>query len=61
MKNQFRRQYRIVTDEYLGFEVQCREWWWPFWSQPYTNTHSTLEAAKKFAIQHSRRVVANVI
>jgi hypothetical protein len=24
-------EYRIVRDNYAGFEVQRRTWWWPFW------------------------------
>jgi len=49
---------RIVTDDYAGFEVQHRYRWWPFWIQTRgTNTHSTLEAAEKWA----RKVLLNGI
>jgi hypothetical protein len=50
-------RYRIVTDEYLGYEVQYKKWWWPFWVQVgYTgglvNTWSTVESAERFARRH---------
>jgi hypothetical protein len=49
----FKRRYRIVKDNYLGYEVQSRMWLLPFWfecnSGTYTtNTHSSIEEAKKF-------------
>jgi hypothetical protein len=28
-----KRQYRIVTDNYNGFEVQKKLWYFPFWFQ----------------------------
>lgn len=55
----FKRKYRIVTDNYLGYEVQMKLWWWPFtWLQcKGTNTHSSLEKAEKFAYQHAKNCV----
>lgn len=45
----FKRRYRIVTDNYSGFEVQFKNWFWPFWMQcQFTNTHRTLEEAMDF-------------
>jgi hypothetical protein len=45
MKN----RYRIVTDKYLGYEVQVKKWYWPFWVQcNLVNTHNTLERAKEY-------------
>lgn len=41
--------YRIVRDRYAGFEVQWWRWWWPFWEQPRTNTHETVEKAEEWA------------
>jgi len=44
-----RRRYRIVTDAYLGFEVQESRkqlWWWSAWDQPIPNTHRTVEEAR---------------
>jgi hypothetical protein len=40
-------KYRIVTDQYLGYEVQQR-FLFIFWMQPYTNTFDTIEKAKKY-------------
>jgi hypothetical protein len=53
LTNMFARRYRIVNDNYLGFEVQSRRWWWPFWIECHgsiyrSNTHSTIESARKF-------------
>lgn len=47
-------KYRIVTDNYAGFEVQSWRWWWPFWIQGTTNTHVTVEDAEAYA----RRIAA---
>lgn len=51
-------QYRIVRDDFAGFEVQQRRWWWPFWTQcGFTNTHLTVEAAERYAENHARGCV----
>lgn len=48
-----KRQYRIVTDNFSGFEVQKRLWYYPFWFQIRSenrlpvNTHKTIESAEK--------------
>jgi hypothetical protein len=42
----FKKRYRIVTDKYLGFEVQVKYWWWPCWVMPFSNTHPSIEKAK---------------
>jgi len=48
-----KRQYRIVTDHFCGFEVQKRLWYYPFWFQirnekrDHINTHRTIEQAEK--------------
>lgn len=49
----FKRRYRIVFDNYLGYEVQSRIWWFPFWLEcrsriGVSNTHHTIEKAKEF-------------
>lgn len=42
-------KYRIVPDNYNGFEVQRKSTWWPFWVQlGGSNTHSSLEKAKEY-------------
>jgi hypothetical protein len=39
-------RYRIVKDNYNGFECQKWRLWFPFWCQMgFTNTHPTLERA----------------
>jgi len=54
-------RYRIVTDNYAGYQVQVWHWWWPFWVQAaFSNTHSTLERARKFAKNHANRIVEYV-
>jgi hypothetical protein len=50
------KRYRIVRDNYAGYEVQCWRFWFPVWIQcNLTNTHSTIEAARRHAVRHSRR------
>ena len=46
-------KYRIVRDNYSGYEVQIKHWWWPFWYMPTCNTHVTVEGAKKYASNHA--------
>lgn len=41
-------KYRIVTDDWGGYEAQYKLWWWPFWLQLFwTNTSSTIEGAER--------------
>ena len=42
------KKYRVVRDDYAGFEVQYRKIWFPFWIQACINTHSSLEKAIKY-------------
>lgn len=50
MKN----KYRIVSDEYLGYEAQVRFWWFPFfWFQMHergfiVNSFPSIEEAESF-------------
>jgi len=44
-----KKRYRIVPDDYCGYEAQQWVWYWPFWRQiNFTNTHRTVEEAKMF-------------
>jgi len=60
----FKTRYRIVTDRYLGYEVQSRRWWFPFWIQCSddryycANTHHSVDAAKAFI---ERRLTQNKV
>jgi len=50
-------KYRIVTDRYLGYECQVWRWYWPFWSQMnFTNTHHSIEAAKKYILANAHPI-----
>ncbi len=47
-------RYRIVRDNYLGYEVQARPRWWPFWTMVGgCNTFSTVESARRYAREHA--------
>lgn len=46
-------EYRIVTDSYAGYEVQVRTRLWPFWRQPVSNTHASVEKAEAWAKRHA--------
>ena len=43
-------RYRIVTDEYLGYEVQWRYWWMPFYVQGAMNAHRTVDDAENYIV-----------
>lgn len=51
----FKSKYRIVSDRYLGFEVQVKYVFFPFWIECAsdgifnpTNTHISIESANEF-------------
>ena len=51
-------KYRVVGDNYLGYECQIRYWWFPIWVQlGGVNTWSTLASAKR-NIEHMSKVHA---
>jgi len=42
-------RYRIVADDYAGYEVQRKIWRFPLcWFQVGCNTHTTVERARAF-------------
>lgn len=50
-------KYRIVTDQWNGFEAQIWRLWFPFWWQMgWTNTHASLEDAQKFIENYRKEV-----
>ncbi len=51
-------RYRVVRDNYAGYEVQIWRWWWPFWvpASP-CNTHISVERAEEWARGHAGDVV----
>jgi hypothetical protein len=53
------KKYRIVTDNYNGFEVQEGFILLPFiwWELTGSNTHSTLKKAEEFARNNQKKVV----
>ena len=55
-----RWHWRIIQDEFAGYEVQWWIWWWPFWCQWYKNTHRTLDAARAYAVRRIQRKVYEV-
>ena len=53
-------RYRIVRDNYLGYECQIWRLWFPFWCQMnFTNTHNTIERAIAFIENNGSVVVSS--
>lgn len=53
----FKRKYRIVDDNFAGYEAQVKYWWWPFWIQCFgVNTASTLSGAQDTIKRHYREL-----
>lgn len=53
VNNFFSNKFRIVSDNYNGYEVQIKKWWFPFyvqcWEDGYhTNTFSSIDEAKEW-------------
>lgn len=64
----FKSKYRIISDNYLGFEVQKKFWFLPYWFQVdregkvhlvSTNTFPSLEKAKQ-AIENMKNPVVYI-
>jgi len=56
--NLFKINYRIVTDSYLGYEVQSKRWWFPFWIQTsLVNTHHTVNRARSYIERRANFIV----
>lgn len=53
-------RYRIVKDDYSGYECQIWKIWFPFWCQMnFCNTHHTLEEAIAFIENHGKVVLSS--
>lgn len=50
----FAPAYRIITDDYAGYEVQIKRWWSPFFIQIGINTHSSVTHCQQFIEAHKR-------
>lgn len=49
----FTTRYRIVRDNYSGYEVQIRRWWFPIWLQlGGINTSPSIERARELIDWH---------
>lgn len=55
----FKTKWRIRTDSYLGYEVQKKLWFWPFWYMPVSNTYQSLPVAKA-ALNSMKKAVVYV-
>ena len=52
------RKYRIVRDNYCGYECQVWRLWFPFWLQMNgVNTHISLESAIHYIKKREKKVV----
>ena len=56
-----RNKYRIVEDGYLGYCVEIKKWWFPFWVEILgrrvvdANTHPTIKEAEEYIEKHKRK------
>ena len=56
-KVKMKNKYRIVTDNYSGYEVQIKRWWFPVWRQIGINTFTSIDHAKRAIKTHKSNVV----
>lgn len=50
------KRYRIVKDNYRGYECQKWKLWFPFWVQiNYVNTQRTIEEAIKYIEDYANK------
>jgi hypothetical protein len=53
-------KYRIMTDKYLGFQVEEKRWFWPFWGMVgFCNTHQSVAEAEAWLMLYLQRPRAN--
>ena len=59
----FKNKYRIVIDNYNGYEAQVRFWWFPIiWCQVGgTNTSSSIERARQIIHRHKKSKVVEYV
>lgn len=43
----FKTKWRVVTDNYCGYEIQKKLWWLPFWFQ--TNKYGKIGGVSTFS------------
>ncbi len=56
MGERMKKQYRVVTDEFLGFRAEWSYRWWPFWGRcTMPSTCASIEDAKKDIEKHKRK------
>lgn len=49
MKNLFKPKFRIIPDNYNGFECQVKVWWNPYWMEVnFSNSNSSIKEAETF-------------
>ena len=41
-------EYRVVRDNFAGYEVQAKWRFWPFWTQLSINTHCSMDNAEMY-------------
>ena len=50
-------KFRIRTDQYRGFSIQTKKWWFPFcWVEACVTSFETIEKAKK-RVEGLRKIV----
>ena len=58
----FKTRFRIVTDQYNGYEAQIKRWWCPVWLQiGVCNTHFSVEDAEKYIIAKNKKFISVVV
>lgn len=58
----FKNKYKIVRDDFCGYEVRIKRWWLPLWYQAgWTNTHSSVEKAREYAKSHSQNHIVKYL
>jgi len=52
------RKYRIVSDEYCGYQCQVWRLWFPFWVEMnFVNSHISLESEIDYIKNGEKKVV----
>ena len=57
----FKTKYRVITDNYNGFQSIKKVWFWPFWFRVIGSTTVTTKEEAKKAIDNDGVVIGNFV
>ena len=57
----FETKYRIITDNYSGYEIQYKKWWMPFYMQSSRSCLNIMGINTFMSVEQALKAVTNFI